>query len=261
MDQFKKRFRTACDLLVVEDVQFLGGKKATQFELFQTLSHLVDIGARVVLTADRLPGEIAGLEERVRSHMTAGLVATLEAPDALVRREILRSKAASGGVRLPNDCLDLLVDVVRGSVRDLEGALVQLVTTSSLLKRPIDLELTEEGARKGLYAAHDEAAPGCWNHHGDRREALRDHTGRTRIPLAAQGGDGPAPDRDVSMPGATPTNRHRRSPGRSRATTRRWATRRRSSSGGCSRAPPFRYRVEAISARLDELERQPASPQ
>ncbi|MCH8891113.1 MAG: ATP-binding protein [Myxococcales bacterium] len=148
MDLFKKRFRDGCDLLVVEDVQFLGGKKATQFELFQTLSHLVDIGARVVLTADRLPGEIAGLDERVRSHMTAGLVATLEAPDALVRREILRVKAASGGVRLPNDCLDLLVDVVRGSVRDLEGVLVQLVTTSSLLKRPINLELTEQALAK-----------------------------------------------------------------------------------------------------------------
>ncbi|MBW2714681.1 MAG: ATP-binding protein, partial [Deltaproteobacteria bacterium] len=123
MDQFKKRFRNACDLLVVEDVQFLGGKKATQFELFQTLSHLIDIGARVVLTADRLPAEITGLDDRVRSHMTAGLVATLETPDALVRREILRTKAASGGVRLPSDCLDLLVDVVRGSVRDLEGVL------------------------------------------------------------------------------------------------------------------------------------------
>ncbi|MFB3118421.1 MAG: DnaA ATPase domain-containing protein, partial [Myxococcota bacterium] len=148
MDLFKKRFRDGCDLLVVEDVQFFGGKKATQFELFQTLSHLVGIGARVVLTADRLPGEIAGLDERVRSHMTAGLVATLEAPDALVRREILRVKAASGGVRLPNDCLDLLVDVVRGSVRDLEGVLVQLVTTSSLLKRPINLELTEQALAK-----------------------------------------------------------------------------------------------------------------
>jgi len=132
MDQFKKRFRNACDLLVVEDVQFLGGKKATQF----------------VLTADRLPAEITGLDDRVRSHMTAGLVATLETPDALVRREILRTKAASGGVRLPSDCLDLLVDVVRGSVRDLEGVLVQLVTTSSLLKRPIDMELTEQSLAK-----------------------------------------------------------------------------------------------------------------
>jgi chromosomal replication initiator protein len=148
MNEFKQRFRRDCDLLVIEDVQFMGGKKATQLELFHTVSHLVDTGARVVMTADCMPGEIASLDDRLRSRMTAGLVATLEPPNTLVRREILRSKAAAGGVRLPSDCLDRLVDVVRGSVRDLEGVLVQLVTTSSLLSRPIDLDLTEQALRK-----------------------------------------------------------------------------------------------------------------
>jgi chromosomal replication initiator protein len=148
MNQFKQRFRTQCDLLVIEDVQFLGGKKATQLELFHTVNHLVDVGARVVMTADCMPGEIDALDERLRSRMTAGLVATLDLPNTLVRRDILRAKAARGGVRLPSDCLDRLVDAVRGSVRDLEGVLVQLVTTSSLLGRPIDLDLTEQALRK-----------------------------------------------------------------------------------------------------------------
>ena len=148
MDHFKQRFRHSCDLLVVEDVQFLSSKNATQLELFHTLNHLIDIGARVVLTADRLPFEIDNLNDRLRSHMSAGLVATLETPDARVRREILRIKAANGGVHLPGDCLDRLVEATRGSVRDLEGVLVQLVTTSSLLKRAIDLELTEQALQK-----------------------------------------------------------------------------------------------------------------
>jgi chromosomal replication initiator protein len=259
MDQFKKRFRNTCDLLVVEDVQFLGGKKATQFELFQTLSHLVDIGARVVLTADRLPSEIAGLDERVRSHMTAGLVATLEPPDALVRREILRAKAASGGVRLPNDCLDLLVDVVRGSVRDLEGTLVQLVTTSSLLKRPIDLELTEQalakvsalrttkrrlavGAIIEIVAKLYETTPAALASRSRRKQAMVPR--QIAMYLCR---------RYTHQPAAAIARAFARShPSVSNA--EKVVERRMLESA------PFRYRVEAISARLDELERKPASP-
>lgn len=148
MDRFKQRYRQSCDLLVVEDVQFLGAKKATQLELFHTLTHLLDVGARIVFTADRLPRDIDGIEARLRSQMAAGLVAELEAPDAAIRRDILRSKSASGGVRLPEDCLQLLVNQVRGSVRDLEGVLIQLVASASLLKRPIDLDLTRAALQK-----------------------------------------------------------------------------------------------------------------
>jgi len=147
MDAFKRRYR-GCELLVVEDVQFLPGKKATQLELFHTIDHLRDAGARIVCTGDRLPAEIAGLDPRLRSRWNGGLVAELEAPDAQVRREILRAKAAAGGVRIPEDCLDLLVERLRGSVRDLEGALIQLVATASLLKRRIDRELCEAALRK-----------------------------------------------------------------------------------------------------------------
>lgn len=148
MPEFKRRYREHCDLLVLEDVQFLRSKAATQLELFHTLTHLVDAGARVILTGDRLPRDIDGLDPRLRSQITAGLVAEIEPPDAAVRRRILRAKAAAGGVRVPDECLDLLVDSVRGSVRDLEGALIQVVATGSLLKRSIDLELTRAALRK-----------------------------------------------------------------------------------------------------------------
>jgi chromosomal replication initiator protein len=149
VDEFKRRFRHGCRLLVLEDVQFLDArKKATQLELFHTICHLIDVGARVVLTADRMPRDIEGLDPRLRSKLSAGLVAELEAPDAIVRREILRQKAADGGVRLPDACRELIVESARGSVRDLEGVLIQLVATASLLKRPIDPELTLVALRK-----------------------------------------------------------------------------------------------------------------
>ncbi len=148
MAAFKRRFRQECDLLVLEDVQFLRGKSATQLELFHTVEHLLDAGAKVVLSADRMPKAIPELDERLRSQLASGLVAEMDSPDAEVRRRILRSKAAAGGVRLPDECLERLVDRVRGSVRDLEGALIQLVASASLLKRPIDLELTEAALQK-----------------------------------------------------------------------------------------------------------------
>ena len=102
----------------------------------------------MVLTADRLPRDIQDLDPRLRSQMSAGLVAEIEPPDATVRRDILRGKAAAGGVHLPDDCLERLVEAVRGSVRDLEGVLIQLVRQRALLKRGIDLELTRVALRK-----------------------------------------------------------------------------------------------------------------
>ncbi len=158
MPSFTRRFREECDLLVIEDVQFLTGKKATQLELFHIVSHLLDAGSRVAVTADREPRELTELDPRLRSQIAGGLVAVIEPPDARIRREILRQKAAAGGVRLPEDCLDRLVDGVQGSVRDLESVLIQLVTTASLLKRRIDLALTEEALRKLADAAPPRAA-------------------------------------------------------------------------------------------------------
>jgi chromosomal replication initiator protein len=254
MDQFKRRYRQGCDLLVIEDVQFLAKKAGTQLELFHTLNHLLDVGARVVFTADRLPREIPAIEERLCSHMAAGLVAALEPPDALVRREILRVKAASGGVRLPEDCLDLLVDVVRGSVRDLEGALVQLVTTSSLLKRPIDRELTENALQK----ISSTLAP---------VERLKVHTiidavatfYRTSVPMLATR----SRRRDVVVPRQIAMYLCRRYSDRSASEIARALGRKHPSVANAEKvvekkileSAPFRYKIEAIASRLDELER------
>lgn len=254
MEQFKQRYRQGCDLLVIEDVQFLAKKAGTQLELFHTLNHLVDVGARVVFTADRLPREIPALEERLCSHMAAGLVAALEPPDALVRREILRVKAASGGVRLPEDCLDLLVDVVRGSVRDLEGALVQLVTTSSLLKRPIDLELTENALQK----ISSTLAPAERLEIGTIIDAVATFYRTSVAMLAAR-----SRRRDIVVPRQIAMYLCRRYSNRPASQIARAFGRNHPSVANAVRvvekrileSAPFRYKIEAIASRLDELER------
>jgi chromosomal replication initiator protein len=155
---FKKRFRESCDLLVIEDVQFFAGKAQTQLELFHTLEHLRAVGTPVVLTGDRLPSDIPALDPRLASRMASGLVAEIEPPDAALRRAILRDKASAGGVRLPDECLERLVAGVRGSVRDLEGVLTQLVESAALLKQPIDAALTERALRK-LGRSDDDRRP------------------------------------------------------------------------------------------------------
>jgi len=150
MARFRRRFRYEPKLLVLDDLPFLAGKKQTQLELFRTVAHLLDAGGRVLLTGDAPPQALSHLEGALQSQLRASFVAEIEAPDARVRRHILRSKAAAGGIHLPDDCLGLLVENVSGSVRDIEGVLVQLVTTASLLKRPIDLSLTRQALERKL---------------------------------------------------------------------------------------------------------------
>ena len=148
-DAWTKRYRGPVELLVVEDIQFLAGRTKTQQELFHTVSHVLDRGGRVLLTGDRTPRDLTGLDERLRAQVGHGFVAELDRPDAIVRRHILRAKAAAGGVKLPADCLDLLVDATESeingaSVTEVESLLIQVVTTSSLLGRPVDLALVTE---------------------------------------------------------------------------------------------------------------------
>ena len=143
-EEWKRRYRGSIGLLIVEDVQFFSGRTKTQLELFHTIEHVLDAGGSVLLTGDRAPRDLVGLDERMRAQVGRGFVAELEMPDALIRRHILRSKAAGGGVHLPPECLDLLVESTAGSVRDIESMLIQVVTTSSLLGRTIDLELVQE---------------------------------------------------------------------------------------------------------------------
>ncbi len=145
---FKFRYREDLDVLVVEDVEFLQGKRATQIELFHTLDALTRHGRRIVLTADRSPRDIPDLDPRLASRMTGGLCAEIEVPDGEHRERILRAKAAAGGVRIPGDCLEVLAGAPFRSIRDLEGTLVQLVANAALLKRPLDVTLARAALRR-----------------------------------------------------------------------------------------------------------------
>ncbi len=256
--QLKRRFRDECDLLVFEDVQFLGGKTWTQLELFHTITHLLDAGRRVILTGDRLPRDIERLDPRLRARMASGLVAEMESPAAQVRREILCSKAAAGGVRLPAECLDRLVEAVRGSVRDLDSVLIQLVSTASLLKRPIDLELTERALHK------------LWPSRSEPRalrpesvvKAVATFFGTTPSALASR-----SRRRDVLVPRQLAMYLCRRHTGASLAEIGRAVGRDHpavaNAVGAIERAvlerAPLRYQVEALCERLDSM-RERGSP-
>ena len=253
MEAFKQRYR-GCGMLLLEDVQFVRTKTATQLELFHTLSHLVDAGVRVVLTADRLPRDIDGLEVRLRSRMGAGLVAEIEPPDAAVRREILRAKSAHGGIRLPEACVDLLVDAVRGSVRDLEGVLIQLVASASLLGRPIDTELTRRALHKLAPVDPARAALEV----GAVVRAVASFFGTTPEALAAR-----SRRRDVLLPRqlamylcreytTAPLAEIARAFGRDHPSV---ANAVRQVERGILERAPLRYQVEELAARLERLGR------
>ena len=144
MPRIRQRYRRQANLLILEDVQFLVGKRATQIELFHTLDHLIAHGRGVVFSADRGPAELDELDPKLRSRMASGLVARIAPPEAATRRAILRERAARGGVRVPEACLERLADRELASVRDLIAGLNQVVARASLLRAPITPELVAQ---------------------------------------------------------------------------------------------------------------------
>jgi chromosomal replication initiator protein len=142
---FKELFRSA-DVLMVDDVQFIGGKETTQEEFFHTFNTLVDRGRQIVISADRSPCELAGLEERIRSRLGWGLVVDVHPTTYELRLEILRTKAAmiAGEVEIPQAVLEFLARRITSNVRELEGALNRIVAQATLVGRAITLDLAQE---------------------------------------------------------------------------------------------------------------------
>src|SRR5262252_8191157 len=142
---FRSRYRNV-DVLLVDDVQFLAGKESTQEEFFHTFNALRDAHKQIVVTADKAPKDIKGLEERLISRFNQGLVADTQLPDLETRIAILRARndQEAGAPRLADDVVLLIADRVRGNVRELEGCLVRLLAVGSLTHREITLELANE---------------------------------------------------------------------------------------------------------------------
>jgi chromosomal replication initiator protein len=150
---FKELFRSA-DVLMVDDVQFIGGKETTQEEFFHTFNTLVDRGRQIVISADRSPSELGGLEERIRSRLGWGLVVDIHPTTYDLRREILEVKArtVAEGVVIPDAVLDFLARRITSNVRELEGALNTLAARANFTGRTITTDFAQETLRDLLRA-------------------------------------------------------------------------------------------------------------
>ena len=144
MHTFRTRYRESCDVLLVDDVQFLAGKDGTQDEFFHTFNALHDSHRQIVLTADRKPHEISDIADRLRSRFAWGLLADIEAPELEVRMAILSKKAAAENIHLPDNVSMYIASSIKSNVRELEGALIRLAAYASLSRKEITLEFARE---------------------------------------------------------------------------------------------------------------------
>lgn len=151
--EFKEQLRSV-DVLMIDDLQFLIGKDNTQEEFFHTFNALVDAGRQIVVSADKSPSDLSGLEDRLRTRLGCGMVADIHATTFELRISILESKAAASGVPVPAKVLEFLAHKITSNVRELEGALNRLIAHANLFGRPVTLEATQD-VLHDILKAHD----------------------------------------------------------------------------------------------------------
>ncbi len=143
MPLFQRHYRSA-DVLLVDDIQILGGKERTQEEFFHTFNELYDHQKQIVISSDSAPKNISGLVERLRSRFEWGLMVDIQPPDLETKMAILDKKALSEGVTLPEDVRIFIATKTKSNVRELEGALVKLIAYSSVTETPINLAMAQQ---------------------------------------------------------------------------------------------------------------------
>jgi chromosomal replication initiator protein len=141
MAEFREKYRTV-DVLLIDDIQFIAGKESTQEELFHTFNDLHSRGKQVVLSSDRPPKAMVTLEERLQSRFEWGLMADIQLPDIETRMAILRAKAETTNIDIPDSVLDTIAHHVRKNIRELEGALNKVIAYAELTGGTIDKQLT-----------------------------------------------------------------------------------------------------------------------
>ena len=141
--QFKEKYRNQCDVLLLEDVHFLGGKERTQIELAMTLDYLMESGKKIMFSSCYLPNDIPKMNEQLASRFTSGLISPIEDPNFRTRVRILKKKAARNGEQLPMDVIEYLAGELTDNIRQLESGLVSVTAKSSLMGVPLDLDLAE----------------------------------------------------------------------------------------------------------------------
>ena len=157
MDAFRETYRNQCDVLLIDDVHVLEGKERTQEEFFHTFNALHQMRKQIVLTSDRNPEEMGGLEARLRSRFQWGLMCDIQVPALETRVAILQSKAERDGIRLPQDVAFFIAETISQNVRQLEGALVRLSAYASLRKEAITTRFAQSVLGNGMRPK--EAAP------------------------------------------------------------------------------------------------------
>jgi len=146
MSEFKEFYRNA-DALLIDDIQFFAGKEQSQEEFFHTFNTLLDRNHQMILTCDKYPKEIDGLEERLKSRLGWGLPVIIEPPELETRAAVLLSKANSMGVTLPNECAIYIAERIRSNIRELEGALKRVVANSRFADQEIDIPFVKESLK------------------------------------------------------------------------------------------------------------------
>ena len=142
LEHFKSKYRK-CDLLLIDDVQFLTGKETTQEEFFHTFNELKNANKQIVLTSDRLPSQIAGLEDRIKSRFEHGLKAHINLPELETKILIIEKKSELNGIELTKDIVHYIATNLGNSVREIEGVLIQINANANLLGVDINIELVQ----------------------------------------------------------------------------------------------------------------------
>ena len=150
IEDFRNKHRSVPNILLMDDIQYLGGKERTQDEFFHTFNALFETHRQIVVTADKYPHEIPDLEERIRSRFQWGLIVDIQPPELETRIAIISKKAEYDGIVLPSDVAYYLASNIKSNVRELEGLLIRVAAFASLQERPITLDFARDTLKNFL---------------------------------------------------------------------------------------------------------------